>query len=308
MKANTMLAVMTLAIFGMPAASQTVGSRDFPSQKDIRVVVNGNAVTFPDSPPVLENGRVLIPLRAVLKSLPNMALVWDPVEQTVSGAYLDKTVRLRIGSRTAKVNGRTVALDVPPTTIDGRTLVPLRFLSEALGAAVSWSAYDRRVAIALPSVNVPQAVASNSAPIVSSRRFYRGPSQTVNVSTQQTQVSDEQLLRALEQRVSADYNRWAADRASWAQDNNNFALWASLQLTFNSMLMYNGSSAYNLQPQSAVMPVNPGAWAAWQARLEMDAEREAADQQQISLDYAAYAEVYRRVNPNGTPLPFPPAP
>lgn len=308
MKAKLFVPFTALAILALPAASQSTGNENYPTNKEIRVVVNGNAVTFPDSPPVLENGRVLIPLRAVLKGLPNMALVWDPVEQTVSGAYLDRTVRLRIGSRTAKVNGRTVNLDVPPMTIDGRTVVPLRFLSEALGAVVSWSDYDRRVAIALPTSTAPGAVASSTGPIVSARRFYRAPTQAVNVSAQQTQVSDEQLLRALEQRVSADYNRWAADRASWAQDNNNFALWASLQLTFNSLLVYNGSSSYNLQPQSAVLPANPGAWAAWQARLEMDAEREAADQQQISLDYTAYVEVFRRVNPNGTPLPFPPAP
>jgi len=58
-----------------------------------------------------------------------------------------QTIRLTIGSKTAYVDGRTVTLHAPAAIVDDRTCVPLRFVSEALGAAVHWDGTQRIASI-----------------------------------------------------------------------------------------------------------------------------------------------------------------
>jgi hypothetical protein len=54
---------------------------------------------------------------------------------------------MTIGSKTATVNGKAVTLDVAPTIVAGRTFVPLRVISETLGAQVTWKAASRTITI-----------------------------------------------------------------------------------------------------------------------------------------------------------------
>ena len=111
----------------------------------IRLVVDGEPLFF-DQPPVVIGGRVLVPLRGVFERL-GAFVQWDPASNTVIAARGDTQVRLTIGSRQAFVNQRVVFLDVPALIVQGRTLVPLRFVSEAMGARVDWDAATRTVFI-----------------------------------------------------------------------------------------------------------------------------------------------------------------
>jgi hypothetical protein len=72
---------------------------------------------------------------------------WDASTRTVLAQKGDKDVVLPIGSRTAMVNGAVVQLDVPAMIMSGTTMVPLRFVGEALGAGVQWNAATRTVEI-----------------------------------------------------------------------------------------------------------------------------------------------------------------
>ena len=69
---------------------------------------------------------------------------WVPATQTVIASRGNLDLQLRIGSRTALVNGREVTLDVPATTMGGSTMVPLRFVGETLGADVCGTVSRRR--------------------------------------------------------------------------------------------------------------------------------------------------------------------
>src|SRR3990172_1663460 len=111
----------------------------------IRLVVDGQPLFF-DQPPVVIGGRVLVPLRGVFERL-GAFVQWDPASNTVIATRGDTQVRLTIGSRQAFVNQRVVFLDVPALIVQGRTLVPLRFVSEAMGARVDWDAATRTVFI-----------------------------------------------------------------------------------------------------------------------------------------------------------------
>lgn len=112
---------------------------------EVRVLVNGRQVQF-DVAPVIESGRTLVPMRAILEAI-GATVKWDGATRTVTATRGGTTAILTIGSRTARINGQRVTLDVPAKVVDGRTLVPLRFLSERLGEKVDWDGQTRTITI-----------------------------------------------------------------------------------------------------------------------------------------------------------------
>jgi len=117
-----------------------------PAAADIGVEVNGRPVAFGSVAPQRIGGRVLIPLRAVVEAL-GAEVKWNAATQTVTGRKGERDFSLPIGSRTASVNGMSVNLDVPAQMFSGTTMVPLRFVAEALGAEVEWNAASQQVVI-----------------------------------------------------------------------------------------------------------------------------------------------------------------
>ncbi|RKL63250.1 copper amine oxidase N-terminal domain-containing protein [Thermoanaerobacteraceae bacterium SP2] len=123
----------------------------------ITVTLNGEQLQF-DVPPVLENGRVLVPLRAIFEAL-GATIDWDGTTSTVTATKGSDTVKLTVGNKTAYKNGSKVELDVPAKVVKGRTLVPVRFVSDALGALVEWDAQNQTVNITQRSELELQAIA-----------------------------------------------------------------------------------------------------------------------------------------------------
>ena len=91
-------------------------------------------------------GRVMLPLRAIFEAL-DASVNWDQKSQTVTGIKGGTTVVLKIKSKTATINDQTVTLDVPAQVLKGRTMVPVRFVSEALGQDVDWNSEKQLVSI-----------------------------------------------------------------------------------------------------------------------------------------------------------------
>jgi hypothetical protein len=116
------------------------------SAQEITTTVDGETVNFPDLQTTMINGRVMVPLRGVFEFM-HASVDWDAATRTVIAQRFNDTIRLPINSYTATVNGRDVAIDAPARIQSGRTLVPLRFLSESLGANVDWIAATRTVEI-----------------------------------------------------------------------------------------------------------------------------------------------------------------
>lgn len=105
-------------------------------QKVIQVKLNGAYLPMDVAPAIIDR-RTLVPLRAIFEAL-DAQVVWDNNTQTVTGSKDNTTVVLKINSRTAQLNGSNILLDVPATIVDGRTMVPARFIAESLGKKVSW--------------------------------------------------------------------------------------------------------------------------------------------------------------------------
>jgi len=116
-----------------------------PPAQEIKVLVNGAAVTF-DQPPIIENGRTLVPLRAIFEAL-GADVEWEHSTQTVTAVKDDITIVLKIGDAFLTKNGERIALDVPAKIVGGRTLVPARAVAESFGADVQWDQATRTVTI-----------------------------------------------------------------------------------------------------------------------------------------------------------------
>lgn len=112
---------------------------------DISVIVNGKTLAA-DPAPFIQSDRLLIPFRAIFEAL-GANVTWDESSQTVTGVKGDTSVILVIGQSTATIGQETDNLDVPAQIVNGHTVVPLRFVSEALGAQVNWEGAQRQVII-----------------------------------------------------------------------------------------------------------------------------------------------------------------
>jgi len=127
----------------LPAAAQTA-----------RVLVNDREVYFREQGPVERDGRVYIPLRGVLQRIGAETVQWRPDREEVFVANGSREILLRIGDTKALVDGQEVRLDAPPILMGERTLVPLRFVSENMGATVRWEGGTRTVYISVPEERV----------------------------------------------------------------------------------------------------------------------------------------------------------
>lgn len=87
--------------------------------------------------PVLSSGRTMLPIRAVIETLGGI-IEWDENTFTTTVKIADKNIKIKIGDKVAYVNGTAKTLDVPAQLINKRTMLPLRFVMENLGADVSW--------------------------------------------------------------------------------------------------------------------------------------------------------------------------
>lgn len=101
-----------------------------------RVQLDGQRLKF-DVPPIIENGRVLVPMRAIFETL-GAEIGWDSETSTVTATTADKSITMQVGNPQIQVHGEMMTLDVPPQIILDRTFVPVRAVSESLGAAVDW--------------------------------------------------------------------------------------------------------------------------------------------------------------------------
>lgn len=115
------------------------------AEDKIDVTVNGQLLKF-DQPPIAENGRTLVPMRTIFESL-NAIVEWDGEAQSVTAKKHSTEIKLTLGSNIAEINGEKHKLDVPAKAENGRTLVPARFVAEALKCDVKWNSDTNTVII-----------------------------------------------------------------------------------------------------------------------------------------------------------------
>ncbi len=102
----------------------------------VSLLFNGNPLES-DIPPFLESGRVFVPARVIAEAL-GAKVTWDSENWTVEITGADKNIILQINNPVAKVNETSIEINPPARLVNGRTMVPVRFVAETLGAEVIW--------------------------------------------------------------------------------------------------------------------------------------------------------------------------
>lgn len=106
---------------------------------------NGKSFTLLEAP-YTKNNRTLVPLRFISEHL-GANVNWDGNTRTITVSLHNKTLSLKEGSKNVNVNGGSHTIEAAPEIKSGSTFVPLRFISEQLGAKVDWKAEERKITI-----------------------------------------------------------------------------------------------------------------------------------------------------------------
>lgn len=146
-RAVALLTMFILLAFAGPAAAG-----------GIAVLLNGGQRSYNPAPQII-NDRVLVPMRAIFEDL-GAEVSWDPGSRTAMAFKDGRYVSVQIGSQVGttadaiRVNGeyqlsniQSISLEAAPTIIKNSTMLPLRFVSESLGARVEWVGASQQVLI-----------------------------------------------------------------------------------------------------------------------------------------------------------------
>ena len=109
-------------------------------------ILNNNIEIKTPAPPIIKNGRTIIPVREVVEGLGGN-VSWDEETKTTHITFDENELYLPIGSFECSVNGETVTLDVAPEIINNKTYLPLRFVCENIGAIVYWEETANKITV-----------------------------------------------------------------------------------------------------------------------------------------------------------------
>ncbi|MBR2500228.1 MAG: cell wall hydrolase [Clostridia bacterium] len=120
----------------------------------ITLKTNGKYIKT-DAEPFLYDGLTYVPIRFVSTALGINDIEWNENKRTATISSQDKEISLTVGKNTAYVNGKKVSVKGSIKLAKDRVYVPVRFVSETLGAKVSWDSGTYTVDIVKDGVSVP---------------------------------------------------------------------------------------------------------------------------------------------------------
>lgn len=136
------------------------GAAPADSSQPIQLMLNGKYIAYPL--PIYENGRILIPIRAVSEGL-HATVRFKGADQPVVIELGKDALRFTPGKPEAFVNGRTIRLDVPAQAVDNTIYVPVRMIAEGLNTDVEWNAEAKVVVVESKPAAGTQALDVKSA-------------------------------------------------------------------------------------------------------------------------------------------------
>ncbi|WP_010248813.1 serine hydrolase [Acetivibrio cellulolyticus] len=139
---TTILILMSFAAIGVNAESE-----------DIAVCIDGKQISFPDAKPFINaDSRTLCPIRFIAENL-GAGVEWNGDTKVVVITNGSAVIKLTVGESTAEVNGVVKTFDTKAQIFQGRTYVPLRFISETFDMTVGWDNKTKTVSISRPDVS-----------------------------------------------------------------------------------------------------------------------------------------------------------
>ncbi len=120
----------------MIAGGFAVFAAEDTEEIEYSVVFNGVKMSF-DQSPINREGRILVPMRAIFEAY-GADVKWDEDNMAVTATKGNTKIELKIDKKRAYINDEKISLDVAPALVGGRTMVPIRVISEALYADIMW--------------------------------------------------------------------------------------------------------------------------------------------------------------------------
>ena len=137
LSAVILVMIMVISLIPVPIYAHSI----------ISIRVNGREIVFDAQEPLIADGRVLVPLREVFEAM-QFYVIWDEYRQTAFMSDGINAVAVSVGQNYLTTeDGRVIELDVPAQIRNGRTMLPLRAVAEAVEARVSWYAEQNQVSI-----------------------------------------------------------------------------------------------------------------------------------------------------------------
>lgn len=143
LKRSLSVSIIIVILISSCITAVSLGNTD--SSNQITVLLNSTKLEF-DVNPYIKDGRTLVPFRKIFEAF-GLDIEWNPTNQTVFAKNNTTEILLKINDKVAYVNNYKNTLDVPPEITSSRTFVPLRFISESMGADVNWNGNTRTVTI-----------------------------------------------------------------------------------------------------------------------------------------------------------------
>lgn len=143
-----------LVVYGEPGsyAESWANEKGLLFSTKTKVMLEGQEIVFADQQPIIKAGRTLVPARSVFEDM-GAVVSWDGETQTVTVEKDEISVQIPIGSNVLLKNGEEKKLEVPAEIINGRTMLPLRAISEVLNCYVAWVQVQNTVHIYGKSVS-----------------------------------------------------------------------------------------------------------------------------------------------------------
>lgn len=136
---------MKRKLFAALAAVMAATAVSAYAQTDIKIKINGEELEC-NPPAVVENDRLLVPMRAIFEKL-KAQVNWDDETKTITAAKSEFIMLMQVGNPKMFLNNEEIELEVPPVIVDERAMVPARAVSEAFNIPVEWDEETREVNI-----------------------------------------------------------------------------------------------------------------------------------------------------------------
>lgn len=149
--------LITLSLFTTVVATTiSLPNNAIAAQTTVNVTIDGVLQTY-EQPATLNDGSVFVPFRPIFQAF-GTSVHWDQNNRIVTAYKDNQIISLTIGDHNASVDNVPFHLEQAPTIMEGSTMVPIRFISEALGAQVNWNSDTSTVEIKKPTRNESENV------------------------------------------------------------------------------------------------------------------------------------------------------
>lgn len=152
MKKIISLFMAVILVFSLTACAAAEENSDNSEDFTLTLQINSSIMTVNeaeseiDAPPVIVEGRTLVPIRTIIEAMGG-SVEWNDETKTAVLNYNNNVIELTVDSNTAYFNGTANELDTAPAVVSGRTMLPIRFIAESFEFDVDWDSESQTITI-----------------------------------------------------------------------------------------------------------------------------------------------------------------